>query len=212
MTTPHLIYFSDPMCSWCYGFSPVMEQIRREFGPALPIRVVMGGLRPGTDTPMTPETKIELADHWTHVHEATGLPFDGSGMARPGFAYDTDPAARAVVVARRDGEELAAAYLARAQRAFYGEGRDVTTAEVLADIAEELGLDRAPFLSSWASEAAKSETWRDYAISQRAGVTGFPTLVAGPNEDGVYGVVTRGYASGDQVLGVLKDWLARIAA
>ena len=212
MTTPHLIYFSDPMCSWCYGFSPVMEEIRREFGPALPIRVVMGGLRPGTDTPMTPEAKLEIADHWTHVHDATGLPFDGSGMARPGFAYDTDPAARAVVVARRDGEELAAAYLARAQRAFYGEGRDVTTAEVLADIAEELGLDRAPFLSSWASEAAKVETWRDYAISQRAGVTGFPTLVAGPNEDGVYGVVTRGYASGEQVVTILREWLERIAA
>ena len=212
MTTPHLIYFSDPMCSWCYGFSPVIEEIRHAFGPALPIRVVMGGLRPGTETPMTPEAKLEIADHWTHVHEATGLPFDGSGMARPGFAYDTDPAARAVVVARRDGEELACAYLARVQRAFYGEGRDVTLAEVLADIAEELGLDLASFLSSWASEAVKSETWRDYAISQRAGVTGFPTLVAGPNEDGVYGVVTRGYASGDQVLGVLKDWLARIAA
>ena len=43
MTTPHLIYFSDPMCSWCYGFSPVMEEIRREFGPALPIRVVKIG-------------------------------------------------------------------------------------------------------------------------------------------------------------------------
>ena len=28
MDGPHLIYFSDPMCSWCYGFSPVIEQVR----------------------------------------------------------------------------------------------------------------------------------------------------------------------------------------
>lgn len=212
MSTPHLIYFSDPMCSWCYGFSPVIEDIRRTFGRALPIRVVMGGLRPGTERPMTEEAKLEIADHWTHVHEATGLPFDGSGMSAPGFIYDTDPAARAVVVARRDGEEMAAAYLTRAQRAFYAEGRDVTAPEVLADLADELGLDREPFLEAWASEAAKEETWRDYAISQRAGVTGFPTLVAGPNAEGVYGVVTRGYASGDQVVTILKDWLERIAA
>jgi putative protein-disulfide isomerase len=212
MPSPHLIYFSDPMCSWCYGFSPVIEDIRRTFGRALPIRVVMGGLRPGTETPMTEEAKLEIADHWTHVHEATGLPFDGSGMSAPGFIYDTDPAARAVVVARRDGEEMAAAYLTRAQRAFYAEGRDVTTGEVLGDLADELGLDREPFLAAWATEQAKEETWRDYAISQRAGVTGFPTLVAGPNAEGVYGVVTRGFAPGDQVLTILKDWLERIAA
>jgi putative protein-disulfide isomerase len=212
MPTPHLIYFSDPMCSWCYGFSPVIEDIRRTFGRALPMRLVMGGLRPGTETAMTEEAKLEIADHWTHVHEATGLPFNGAGMSAPGFVYDTDPAARAVVVARRDGEEMAAAFLARAQRAFYAEGRDVTTAEVLADLAEELGIDRGPFLEAWSSEAAKEETWRDYAISQRAGVTGFPTLVAGPNDEGVYGVVTRGFAPGEQVLTILKEWLERIAA
>jgi len=212
MSTPHLIYFSDPMCSWCYGFSPVIEDIRRTFGRALPIRVVMGGLRPGTETPMTEEAKLEVGNHWVHVQEATGLPFDGGGMAAPGFVYDTDPAARAVVVARRDGEEMAASFLGRTQRAFYAEGRDVTRGETLAEIAEELGIDREPFLEAWSSEEAKQETWRDYAISQRAGVTGFPTLVAGPNAEGVYGVVTRGFAPGDQVIGILKEWLERIAA
>ena len=212
MPTPHLIYFADPMCSWCYGFSPVLDDIRRTFGRALPIRVVMGGLRPGTEKPMTEAAKLEIAGHWRHVNDATGLPFDAAGMAREGFIYDTDPAARAVVVVRRDGEELAAAYLARAQRAFYAEGRDVTSGEVLADLALELGVDRDRFLEQWASDEAKEETWRDYAISQRAGVTGFPTLVAGPNEEGVYGVVTRGYAPGEQVLTVLKEWLERIAA
>jgi putative protein-disulfide isomerase len=107
---------------------------------------------------------------------------------------------------------MAAAFLARAQRAFYAEGRDVTTEAVLGDIAEELGIDRTGFLAAWSSEEAKQETWRDYAISQRAGVTGFPTLVAGPNPEGVYGVVTRGFAPGEQVVAILKEWLERIAA
>ena len=212
MPTPHLIYFADPMCSWCYGFSPVLDDIRRAFGRSLPIRVVMGGLRPGTEIPMTEAAKLEIAGHWRHVHDATGLPFDPAGMSREGFIYDTDPAARAVVVMRRDGEELAAAFLARVQRAFYAEGRDVTSAAVLADLAVELGAEREGFLEQLASQEAKEETWRDYGISQRAGVTGFPTLVAGPNAEGVYGVVTRGFAPGERVLAVLKDWMERIAA
>jgi putative protein-disulfide isomerase len=213
MDGPHLIYFADPMCSWCYGFSPVIDQIRAAYGRALPIRVVMGGLRPGTETPMTPEAKREVVGHWNHVHEASGLPFDPAVLEREGFIYDTDPAARAVVVARRQGgEELAARYLAAAQRAFYAENRDVTQGEVLGELAAEYGLDRHAFLADWATDEAKQETWRDYALSQRAGVTGFPTLVGGPNEQGVYGVVTRGYAPAEQVLAVLRNWISGIAA
>ena len=212
MDGPHLIYFSDPMCSWCYGFSPVIDEVRRAYGDALPIRVVMGGLRPGTDTPMTPQAAREIAGHWNHVHEAAGVPFDPSLLQREGFVYDTDPAARAVVVARREGQDVALRYLAAAQRAFYAEARDVTSAGVLGDLAADLGLDRERFLADWAAEEAKQETWGDYGTSQRAGVTGFPTLVGGPNEHGVYGVVTRGYAPGEQVLAILRDWISRIAA
>ncbi|HVI30853.1 DsbA family protein [Phenylobacterium sp.] len=211
MDGPHLIYFSDPMCSWCYGFSPVVAEIRRAFGRALPIRLVMGGLRPGTEEPMTLAARAEVTAHWRHVHDATGLPFDESALGE-GFVYDTDPAARAVVVVRRDDPELALTYLERIQRAFYAEARNVTQAEVLADLAAEVGADRDAFLAQWSQEDAREETWRDYAISQRAGVTGFPTLVAGPGESGEFGVVTRGYAPPDQVVGVLKAWIDRIAA
>jgi putative protein-disulfide isomerase len=211
MDGPHLIYFSDPMCSWCYGFSAVIEEIRRTFGRALPVRVVMGGLRPGTETPMTDQARIEVTGHWKHVHEASGLPFD-ERVLTDGFVYDTDPAARAVVVARHEDEALALTYLGRIQRAFYAERQDVTKPQVLAELAAELGMDRMDFLAQWASEEAKHETWRDYGISQRAGVTGFPTLVAGPNGEGVFGVVTRGYAPPEQVVGVLKEWIDRIAA
>jgi putative protein-disulfide isomerase len=211
MDGPHLIYFSDPMCSWCYGFSNVVAEIRKAFGPALPIRLVMGGLRPGTEEPLTAEARAQIAGHWKHVHEATALPFDEAVLAE-GFVYDTDPAARAVVVVRREDEALALSYLLRTQRAFYAEARDVTKSEVLADLAEEVGLDRPDFLAQWDAEESKQETWRDYAISQRAGVTGFPTLVAGPNQEGVFGVVTRGYAPPEQVVAVLKDWIDRIAA
>jgi len=48
MADPHLIYFADPMCSWCWGFAPVIAQVRERYGEALPVRLVLGGLRPGT--------------------------------------------------------------------------------------------------------------------------------------------------------------------
>jgi putative protein-disulfide isomerase len=208
MAGRQLIYFADPMCSWCWGFAPVIEAVRERWGEALPVRLVLGGLRPGTTEPMTAEAKTTLAGHWTHVTEASGQPFTDGGMAAPDFVYDTDPAARAVVVARRAGMDVALRFLHDAQRAFYAEGRDVTRTETLAALAEGLGLEPVRFAEDLAGEAAKEETWRDYAVSRGAGVTGFPTLIAGPQADGTYLAVTRGFQPAASVLPHIEAWMA----
>ena len=208
MSERRLIYFSDPMCSWCYGFAPAIDAVVARFGAELPIRLVMGGLRPGTTEPMSFEAKTQMAQYWTAVEEASGQPFDAGVIQIDGFVYDTDPAARATVIARRRGQAVGLAFLHAAQSAFYARGLDVTSPDVLADLADHVGLDRAAFLDDLASEAAKEETWRDYALSQNAGVTGFPTLIAGPREDGAYMPVTRGYDSPDRVVAALEAWLA----
>ena len=207
MAERQLIYFADPMCSWCWGFAPVVDAVRERWGDALPIRLVLGGLRPGTTEPMTAAAKSELAGHWMHVTEASGQPFSDGGMSAPGFVYDTDPAARATVVVRRSGMDLALRFLHDAQRAFYSEGRDVTRPETLADIAGELGLPKDSFLADLAAEETKQETWRDYALSRDAGVSGFPTLIAGPRPDGTYGEVTRGFQPASFVMPHLETWM-----
>jgi len=209
MDSRHLIYFSDPMCSWCWGFSPTIEAVRAAFGARAPVRLIMGGLRPGTTEPMTAEAKTQVRGHWAHVHEASGQAFDKGGLEREGFVYDTDPAARAVVLARRRDPDLGFAVLRAAQEAFYARNRDVTDLEVLADLAADHGLDRAVFRAGLEAEDVKAETWRDYATSQRAGVTGFPTLIAGPRADGAYEVVTRGFQGPEPVLSAIEAWLAR---
>jgi putative protein-disulfide isomerase len=206
----HFIYFADPMCSWCYGFAPVMRQLRQRYGDVAYVRPVMGGLRPGTTEPMPETARRGLVHHWEQIGAMTGQPFDGALADREGFVYDTDPAARAVVLARRTSMDAGLDYLEAVHRAFYAEGRDVTQTETLADIAAEQGFDRAAFLSALADEGLKQETWRDYAISQRAGATGFPTLIVGPNADGTYALVTRGYNSADTVVAGVDHWLAGV--
>ncbi|MBV8684642.1 MAG: DsbA family protein [Caulobacteraceae bacterium] len=202
-----LIYFSDPMCSWCWGFSPVIADVQERFGFALPIRLIMGGLRPGTTTPMTDEARAELRGHWRQVTEASGQPFGQHALSMSGFVYDTDPAARAVVLVRKAAPGKALAFLTALQRAFYVDGADVTDLEVLAGFAAAFGLDRGTFLEAMRTEEAKQETWRDYAISQKAGVTGFPTLVMGPRPDGAYVPITRGFAPAETVLSAIGGLL-----
>ncbi|OYV33240.1 MAG: protein-disulfide isomerase, partial [Rhodospirillales bacterium 20-64-7] len=147
MQTPHLIYFADPMCSWCWGFSPAIGAIAARFGETLPIRLVLGGLRPGTEQEMTAGDRANVRGHWEHVQEASGQPFDFRFFDRPSFVYDTEPASRAVVAMRRLGMNSDLEAFRRIQFAFYAENRDVTETETLCALAAELGADADAFRS-----------------------------------------------------------------
>ena len=47
-----LYYVADPMCSWCWGFQPVLEKVKEAVPEELSPVYIMGGLARDTDDPM----------------------------------------------------------------------------------------------------------------------------------------------------------------
>lgn len=210
LTDRHFLYVADPLCSWCYGFSPVMDNLSRHFAGRLGVRVVMGGLRAGNTKAMRPEDKAYIKDAWTRVAAASGQTFDHAFFDRDGFVYDTEPACRAVVTVREWGGKTPITPLemkARISEAFYAHNRDVTDAEVVADIAAEAGFAHDAFHARFLSNDMKSATMRDFLTSQEMGVRGFPMLAVG-NEGGGYALVTNGFRPIDGIIDGLENWLA----
>lgn len=203
----HFLYFADPMCSWCYGFSPVIAQVAEHFVDRIPVRIVMGGLRPGTTQPMRPEDKDYIRGAWARVAEASGQPFDHAFFDRDGFVYDTEPACRAVVAMRTMAPGQALAFLARVSRAFYAEGRDTTDADVLCALAGEFEQDESSFRDAFFAADARNETMRDFLFSQQSGVTGFPCLVVGTGGSD-YALVSNGFRPLDGLIEAVEGWLA----
>ncbi len=206
--TVQLIYVADPMCSWCYGFAPQLAAIVAA-RPDLPWRLLLGGLRPFTREPIEPGKRAEILGHWQRVAQLTGQPFGADAMARPGFVYDTEPACRAVVTARHLDAAHAAPLFAAVQTAFYRDGRDVTQADELADLAQQAGLDRAVFVTAFDSQAMHEATRDDFAQVQRWGVSGFPTLVA--DRGGALQLLAAGYSSADTIIGRIATLEAKPA-
>ncbi len=179
----NLIYVGDAMCSWCYGFAKPLDELLADPQGAAPLQLalVMGGLRPFTTEAITAERANELAGHWQKVAQASGQPFTpaaSTAMHAPGFVYDTEPASRATVTVRGLWPQHVWRYFKTVQHAFYAEGRKVTEAGVLADVAEQVGLPRAAFASAFASQAMRDATLEDFRQSQAWGIRGFPTLLA----------------------------------
>ena len=207
MSEQRFVYFADPMCSWCYGFAPVITELAERFEDRMSLQLVMGGLRAGNTAPMRAEDKAYIRDAWTRVGAASGQPFDFSFFDREAFVYDTEPACRAVVTARRLLPRLALPFMGRISQSFYAENRDMTSAEEIATVAEEAGFDRQEFADAFLAADTRNETFRDFLAAQELGIRGFPTLIAGSEEKG-YALVTNGYRPLEDVLEPLERWWA----
>jgi len=209
-----LIFVADPMCSWCWGFAPVIAAIRRDFGDVLDISLVVGGLRPGTTEPMTETIKGEIRDHWEHVNEASGQPFDFAFFERDGFIYDTEPGCRAAVAVRELKPTAALDFMETLHRSFYAENKDIKDTAILADLAAAAGLAPQQFRRYFESDDARKKTANDFYYAQSLGVTGFPTIVARDNSaeeatGGQYAYLTVGYRPYASIEPLLREWTGK---
>lgn len=210
MSPPILWYFADPMCSWCWGFAPTIQTLRDDTRDRLKIALVLGGLRPGTTEPLTPSARDDLLHHWHAVHARTGQPFRFDHALPPGFVYDTEPAARAVLTAGQLDPAQVFPFFTAIQSAFYAEGRDVTQAATLTALARQQGLDAERFAALWDSDTLRERTRAHFRQARAAGVRGFPTLIV--QQDSTLTPICTGCEPLDRVRAALDACLAATVA
>jgi putative protein-disulfide isomerase len=193
------------MCSWCWGFAPVLDRMQEVY--RIPIRIVVGGLRPGPDAEVL-DDRLEsfLAHHWQQVEAASGQPFDRSFLSRrDGWVYDTELPAAAVVTMRRLAPAAVLPFFQALQRAFYADGVDITDPGTYPPLLEAHDVAADEFVAAMTSENGRKEAWQDFFEARSLGATGFPTLLY--QDDARRAVVSRGFAPADRLLPVLSDWL-----
>ena len=206
-----LLYVMDPMCSWCWGFSPIAQALVEQAQAAgVELHLVVGGLRTGNGAALEPAARRYILEHWQAVANATGQPFTFEGALPDGFVYDCEPACRAVVAARSLAPDCAWALLKLIQQAFYVQGRDVTQASVLVELAKRAGLPRIEFAAAFDSAEQYGATAADFTWVQDLGIAGFPTLLAERN--GQLALLTNGYQSLEPLSDLLGRWLERAAS
>ena len=98
-----LYYVADPMCSWCWGFAPVLEQVVGELPSGVDIQYVMGGLARDSDEPMSQEVRAYVQNAWREVSVTTGARFNWDFWDRCQPRRSTYPACRAALAGGLQG-------------------------------------------------------------------------------------------------------------
>jgi putative protein-disulfide isomerase len=172
---PVLYYIHDPMCSWCWGFRPVWEQIQAQLPPEVSIVRVLGGLAPDTQQPMPEDMRLKLQGTWRRIEAQLGARFNFDFWNKTTPRRSTYPACRAVIAAARQDRELD--MIAAIQEAYYLRALNPALQDILVQLAAEMSLDTERFAQDLADPATHRELLRQIRFSQQLGASGFPSLI-----------------------------------
>lgn len=192
-----LIYVGDPMCSWCYGFSPELKKTVKALDDQVSFKMVMGGLRP-YNTEQVNSMKDFLKGHWEHVNQASGQPFDYTVLDEGDFAYDTEPPSRAVLVVRKLKPDMELQFFEAVQRLFYVNGKNMSLTSTYSELVESMDIDVEQFKAEFESSAMKQAVRADFELAAKMGVRGFPSMVLKRGDQ--YYLLANGYTKADDLI------------
>lgn len=172
-----LYYVHDPMCSWCWGFRPVWEQVRQALPQGIRLVSWVGGLAPDSDEPMAQSMRDNLQSTWKRISQVIpGTKFNFDFWSNNTPRRSTYPACRAAIAARQLADKEKEMTYA-IQQAYYLQARNPSDLETLSEAAQSIGLDpdqfRQRMFSTELTQAFNTELQRVREI----GVNSFPSLV-----------------------------------
>jgi putative protein-disulfide isomerase len=200
-----LLYVTDPMCSWCWGFNPTLAHLE-EVVAGVPVQMVLGGLAPDSSEPMPDETRAYVQAAWRAVSARTGASFNFEFWERCAPRRSTWPACRAVLLGRAAGKEREVFHAIQA--AYYERALNPSEPEVLADLAAEVGLDRATFLAELDGASTRAALDADRALAAELGARSFPSL--GVEHEGRLELLFSGWCGADEAEMIWRRWAQRV--
>ncbi|MDX1782376.1 MAG: DsbA family oxidoreductase [Thalassovita sp.] len=176
---------SDPICPWCLIGKTNLDRAL-EAHPDHPFEIEWHPFQLNPDMPAGGmdrreylETKFGGRDQAVAVYariaeaaEAAGVAIDFEGIRRTPNTLD---AHRMIHWAGLEGRQTA--MVSALFRAYFQEGKDIGATDVLLDLAETVGLDRAMIARLLESDADAEEIRARDAHARARGVTGVPTFV-----------------------------------
>lgn len=184
-----VVYYTDPICSSCWGIEPQLRKLKLEYGDAVEIEYRMGGLLPdwsynsgGIGQPS------DVASHWDEVSLHYDMPIDGDLWLEDPLDSSYPPSI-AFKAAQMQGNDKAILFLREIREMVFLQKLNIAKWEHLANAAKKVGLDVNKFKTDFEGPAKKLFE-EDLKLGRELGVRGFPTMFfideAG-NQEFVYG-------------------------
>lgn len=170
-----VIYYTDPICSSCWGIEPQLRKLKLEYGNSIELEYRMGGLLPDWSYNSGGISKpSDVARHWDEVSAYYDMPIDGDVWLEDPLSSSYPPSI-AFKAAQMQDQEKALIFLREIREMVFMQKRNISRWEHLESAAKHSGLDIIQFKNDYEGKA-KELFADDLESGREAGVRGFPTL------------------------------------
>lgn len=190
-----LLYFMDPLCGWCYGFSGVLDEFKNKH-PELTYEIITGGMVVGErEGIIAPQLADYILDALPRLEEYTGAEIGEafkSGLRNRTLHMSSIKPSLAIHAAKKllPGHEID--FASKLQKRQYILGEDLQHNETYSQLCTEFGIDPAEFLKLMESEENQYSMQQDFAFTTNCKIQGFPAVVVSNGK--YFYQAARGYA------------------
>ncbi len=185
-----IIYYTDPICSSCWGIEPQLRKLKLEYGNSIEIEYRMGGLLPDWSYNSGGISKpSDVAHHWDEVSVHYDMPIDGNVWIEDPLVSSYPPSI-AFKAAQMQDNEKAIMFLREIREMVFLQKKNITKWEHLELAGKKVGLDIVKFKMDYEGKA-KEFFEEDLKLGRELGVRGFPTMFftdSTEKKEMVYGV------------------------
>lgn len=170
-----IIYFTDPICSSCWGIEPQLRRLKLEYGKDVQIEYHMGGLLPDWSYNSGGISKpSDVAHHWDEVSAYYKMPIDGDVWLEDPLDSSYPPSI-AFKAAELQDKQKALEFLRLLREMVFLRKRNIAKWEVMEEAAIASGLDVKRLKEDY-NRAAKALFQQDLDLARKMGVRGFPSI------------------------------------
>lgn len=170
-----MIYYTDPICSSCWGIEPQLRKLKLEYGNSFEIEYRMGGLLKEWSYNSGGISKpSDVAHHWDEVSEHYDMPIDGDVWIEDPLSSSYPPSI-AFKAAQMQDNEKAILFLREIREMVFLQRKNITKWEHLKSAATKVRLDIVKFKADYEGKAEELFN-EDLQLGRELGVRGFPTM------------------------------------
>lgn len=182
-----LFYVTDPMCSHCWAFEPILNKLLVQYGHLFNFQMIMGGLLEAWgDGPIDPANGIykpaDVTPHWQEVGQYSRMPIDGTVMELDPV-QSSYPASRLYkAIQQLDSPTSAIEFIRLVREAVFVFNQNISDNKILKSIVQTLYKNNKTINIETIFDLANSTQGQqllsnDFNLVRELGVRGFPTVV-----------------------------------
>ena len=171
----HLVLVTDPMCSWCWGMADEFEKARVTLADQVTFDLMLGGINTHGTQPIGNYGRRFLLKLWREVQATTQQTF---GFCLPDeYVHNSVLPCMAIEVMRIEQDAAPFDYLYTLQAQFFRDGKNINDIELLADVAEDFGVDRQRFKKQVREPVIQARVRFQFDHAKSFGTQALPSLL-----------------------------------